>query len=82
MSHCVECGQEMHPADAAESLICGKCAKGKRAVKAFKVRRLSDRGAEESGRPCIPSLTLGGCPQELLDAMQGDDEVVRPEEEQ
>jgi len=46
VSICVKCRDEMHPAEAADSLICGRCKAGKRLAPAHKVPTLYDPGAD------------------------------------
>ena len=79
MSICVKCRDEMHPAEAADSLICGRCKAGKRLAPAHKVPTLYDPGAGRRGRRAFGHLELDplvrpGCPRELLAPLEHDDD--------
>ena len=73
MSHCIDCAVEMHPADAAESLVCWKCI-SKRKGGAGRIKTISDTGADRKSRHETPVKEYAGCPPELLDALEGDDD--------
>lgn len=58
MSICIECLEEMHPCDAAESLICGKCRHAKKT--APRIKTITGQNSEQVGRRSRSSQSLGG----------------------
>lgn len=61
MSQCVECGSKMHPADAAQSLICGRCRRHRKDEPAYAaVRSISRQGTDAIGRKARATGILGG----------------------
>lgn len=58
MSKCIECGCDMHPADASDYMECFNC---RRALKrSTKVRSIASGKAEEVGRRARSSKMVGG----------------------
>jgi len=56
MSRCVECGRDMHPADASESLKCSSCGKRTEDDRVPSASGFS----EEKGRPAAYMRARGG----------------------
>ncbi len=58
MSSCMECGCDMHPADAAQWEYCHACRKLLKY--SGKVRTLNRQGADQLGRSARDTKMLGG----------------------
>lgn len=58
MSECMECGRDMHPADAAQWEYCHMCRKALQTP--GKVKTMRRQGMNEFGRKAISSQLLSG----------------------